>query len=82
MAEDRTCILCGKQVDAGMTNNEGIYAHEECFEDMMNTVYPYGWRPNPSGELGSHGGYYQAKELPADDWHDTGVFYTELEKGE
>lgn len=72
----RRCKLCGKLVHDGMMNEEGFYAHEDCFKVLMDRDYgPGNWRA--SEEELEYGGFYAVKE--GDSWVDTGIFYTDFE---
>lgn len=72
----RRCKLCGKLVHDGMMNEEGFYAHEDCFKVLMDRDYgPGNWRG--SKEELEYGGFYAVKE--GDSWMDTGIFYTDFE---
>ena len=35
----RICIVCGKHMHDGMTDEDGFYCHEECFEQAMDERY-------------------------------------------
>lgn len=78
----RTCAICGKQVNAGMTNDWGtFYCHEECFEKYMDSTYgKHKWMSLGNGEEDGYGGYYIASADVAGGYQGTGVFYTEWEE--
>lgn len=71
--EFRICIHCGKPMVDGFTDLDGFYAHEECFEDAMDNMFPDGWR-----EVADDGcdGYYEWFDQRECEWCGTGIFYT------
>ena len=76
--EFRICIHCGKPMIDGMTDGEEFYAHEECFEAAMDAKYgKYCWQLNLDPDGGENGGYYDAYDGDANEWYDTGIYYTE-----
>lgn len=70
----RPCALCGQQVAAGMTDLEGFYAHEKCFEAAMDKRYGvHMWLAvDPDG--------YYAHYTGDGVWEDTGIFWTDFEE--
>ena len=73
----RRCVICGKEVQDGMTDLENFYAHEKCFPAAMNKIYgKYRWMMVDE-EL-EHGGYYAYWNGTG--FEDTGIFYTEWEE--
>lgn len=76
--EIRFCEECGKPMTRGYTTDCGDwYCCEECFEDVMNYIYGKGnWRDtDKEGELG--GFYQRLSDLGAEEWEDTGIFWTD-----
>lgn len=79
----RPCAICGKQVNAGMTDNAGsFYVHEDCFEEFMNNTFGiHGWMMLGGEATDDFGGYYLVT-----DWDEksgfrgTGIYYTEWEE--
>lgn len=76
----RICSICGKPVNAGMTDADGsFYTHDgECFEKYMNSEFGEGcWiGVNCDG----WGGYYMEIDPHHPEYSfGTGIFYTEWE---
>ena len=81
----RTCIVCGKKLTAGMTDNEGdFYAHEgKCFNKYMDEVYgKHKWMEIGKGCEDEYGGYYLAADNNCSGYTGTGIFWTEWEDDE
>ena len=78
---ERKCVICGKEVREGMTNNDyDFYCCEGCFEEYMNQTYGYhGWMALGNGETDEYGGYYIAQEDVPGGYVGTGIYYTEFE---
>lgn len=75
-SEFRICERCGKtMVDGYVIGDACTHVCEDCFEPWMDENCPEGWRENPSGEEGEHGGYYD--ELVGGEWVDTGAYWTQ-----
>ena len=74
---ERTCIVCGKPLTAGMTDGCGFfYCCPECFPKYMDDTFGKGnWKATEHDDDGC-GGYYVVKD---DDghWEGTGFFYTD-----
>lgn len=80
---ERICVVCGKPVTTGMTDQEeSFYTHEgKCFEKFMDRTYgKHCWMEiNDDGE----NGYYICKDdNVVGGYLGTGIFYTEWEDGE
>ena len=76
----RTCVTCGKKVEAGMTDDYGdFYAHEgKCFIKYMDKTYgKHKWMEKGDGEPGENGGYYLFSSEAIGGCQDSGVYYTE-----
>ena len=71
--EFRICDVCGKPMDAGMTDLDGFYCHEECFEEAMADRFGE-WR---EVEDDGYDGYYEWYDVRDQTWNGTGIFYTE-----
>lgn len=80
----RGCAICGKQVNAGMTDSYGtFYAHEKCFPKYMNRSYgKHKWMALGNGEEDGYGGYYIASADVVGGYEGTGIYYTEWEDEE
>ena len=81
-ANYRICPICGKLVNAGMTDEIGtFYCHEECFDEYMDRTYgKRGWMRLGNGEEDEFGGYYIASADVVGGVQGTGIFYTEWEE--
>lgn len=71
--EFRTCMVCKLPMDAGMTDLESFYCHEECFDKAMCDTFGE-WRQVPDD---GYDGYYEWYDAREDEWCGTGIFYTE-----
>lgn len=73
MCEFRICTGCGKPMVDGMTDLDGFYTHEECFDGEMDELFPAGWR---QVEDDGCDGYYEWYDPREQTWQGTGIFYT------
>ena len=81
----RICEICGKPLDAGMTDEVGsFYCHEgKCFTKYMNRTYgKHRWMALGGGEEDEFGGYYITTADVVGGYQGTGIFYTEWEEDE
>jgi hypothetical protein len=74
-SEERTCVVCGERVTAGMTDGDKFYCHEGCFDDAMYGEFEI-WR---QVEDDGCGGYYEWYDTRESKWEPTGIYYTEWE---
>ena len=73
-SEFRTCMKCGRPMAEGMTDLGTFYAHEECFEEAMDEMFPAGWRQVDDDGCDGYYEWYEPREM---EWQGTGIFYTE-----
>ena len=76
----RICDICGKPLNAGMTDDEwSFYCHEgKCFEKYMNSRYgKHKWMALGNDEQDEYGGYYIAAADVVGGYQGTGICYTE-----
>ena len=71
--EFRICTVCHEPMIDGMTDLEGFYAHEECFEKAMDERFSE-WRQVDDDGCGGYYEWYDQRECER---CGTGIFYTE-----
>ena len=81
MDNTRICPICGRPVNAGMTDADNtFYCHEECFEAYMDGAYGRNrWMALGNDEQDEFGGYYIAAADVVGGYEGTGIYYTEWE---
>lgn len=82
---DRTCLICGKKVNAGMTDEDwSFFVHSDCFPTYMDRQFgEHRWMGLGGNAHDEFDGFYI---VAADDREEgycgTGIYYTEWDDDE